>query len=72
MNDLNLAPENVGIVSVAKKPRLFGVAFGLVSKGQRFHYRTVQAVKISPTECILLPSGKMVRLAATKMVKVKP
>jgi hypothetical protein len=51
--------------------KLFSTAFALVKIGTRFQYRSVQAVKTSNREAVLIPSGKFIRVEPMKMVKVR-
>lgn len=73
-------PEGVPIDPLAayrptskkRATKVYPIAFALVAKGKRFQYRAVQAVKTSQTEAVLIPSGKFVKIAGDKVVKVKP
>ncbi len=72
--DLNTLNEVLGIPKVAKaKPKkvqnVYPIAFVHIPRGDKFVIRTAQAVKISPTEAVLLKSGKIIKLAASKVVK---
>lgn len=60
------------IVKVLESPKYFPIAFALVEKGKGMLYRRIRAVKTSSLEAVLIPSGKLVTIAADKMVWIKP